>query len=91
MRWFRSLTGVFLMSISLALLISEWRSLRASWTELEASGQLSKNVTFLLLLTFSLSLVHWALVLCLSRDIGEDTEQDGMSDSRADNGDAPDE
>lgn len=75
----------FLGSICLGLLISEWLSLKASWTELTARGQLLTSLTFLSLATFLLFALQWVLVLSFGRAIAMDMELEATSISAPDN------
>lgn len=75
----------FLGSICLALLINEWLSLKASWTELTARGQLLTSLTFLFLATFLLCALQWVLVLSFGRAIATDMELDTTSTFSPDN------
>jgi hypothetical protein len=77
-------------TICLGLLIREWLSLRASWTELTARGQLFTSLMFLSLMTIILFALQWALALGFVRAIATDMVLDDTSIYRADSLDALD-
>jgi protein-S-isoprenylcysteine O-methyltransferase Ste14 len=87
--WWQNVTVVFLLSTSLALLISEWRYSKASWTEGADADLLVASGIFLFFLTSLLLLAHWGLVLVLAAHVDLDEQTTG-SRFRADNIDALD-